>query len=236
MPKYDLTDRQKQLFSAIVDEYVETAHPIGSSQLAFVHGFGLSSATIRNDMAVLEDVGFISQPYTSAGRIPTQQGYQYYVEQFVSEPDLSQKQVDRLEQSVGEGVEATVKHVAKTAADLAKEAVFMSIETEYTFYTGISNVLQQPEFEDRELLLSIGSIVDQIDEIVGRIASHVSPEIEVLIGKNNPFSADLTVILTAYQTKSGKHGIIGLLGPMRMEYKQNIAVVSHVQSLLNTYE
>lgn len=230
-----LTDRQKQLFSVIVEEYVSSAHPIGSAALAKAYGLDVSSATIRNDMAVLEEEGLIAQPHTSAGRIPTEQGYQFYVDTF-PEQALPSAQLKKLNQSQGAEVEATVKLMAKTAADLSMEAVFMSVETSYTFYTGISNVLKQPEFADRALLLSIGSIVDSLDDVVEKISQQVSTQVDVLIGHENPFSPELTVILTEYTTKAGERGVIGLLGPMRMMYKHNIAVVKSVQTILNTYE
>lgn len=231
-----LTDRQKQLFSAIVDEYVSTARPIASGALAKAYGLDVSPATVRNDMAILEDQGLIQQPHTSAGRIPTERGYQYYVETFVSEAGLSSAQLKKLNSALDAEVEATVKHLAKTAADLSMEAVFMSIKTEYTFYTGISNVLKQPEFMDRNLLLSVGSVVDSLDEVVSSMIGKVTQNVEVMIGRHNPFSPELSVIMTEYETKKGETGLIGLLGPMRMEYKQNIAVVKSVQKILNTYE
>lgn len=231
-----LTDRQKQLFGVIVDEYVTTARPIASGALAKAYGLDVSPATVRNDMAVLEEEGLIHQPHTSAGRIPTEQGYHFYVETFVSETNLPTAQFQRLNAALAAEVEVTIKHMAKTAADLSMEAVFMSIKTEYTFYTGISNVLKQPEFMDRALLLSIGSIVDSLDDVVSQMVTKVTSHVDVLIGQDNPFSPELSVIMTEYETKSGATGLIGLLGPMRMEYKQNIAVVKSVQKLLNTYE
>lgn len=231
-----ITERQKQLFGAIVEEYVSTARPIASAALAKAYGLDVSPATVRNDMAVLEEEGLIHQPHTSAGRIPTEQGYEFYVETFVSETNLPAAQIKKLHAAVTAEVEVTIKHMAKIAADLSAEAVFMSIKTEYTFYTGISNVLKQPEFMDRQLLLSIGSIVDSLDDVVSQMVNTVSRDVDVLIGKHNPFSPELSVILTEYETKSGATGLIGLLGPMRMEYKQNIAVVKSVQSLLNNYD
>ena len=72
-----MTDRQKQILTAVIEQYAEVAVPVGSSLLAKV--FGVSSATIRAEMAELEAMGFIRQPHTSAGRIPTDKGYRFYV-------------------------------------------------------------------------------------------------------------------------------------------------------------
>ena len=75
-----MQDRQLEILRAIVDEYVATEEPVGSKVIAEKHGLGVSPATIRNDMAVLEDAGLIKQPHTSAGRIPTNSGYRMFVD------------------------------------------------------------------------------------------------------------------------------------------------------------
>src|ERR1700678_3596390 len=76
-----MTDRQKQILASIIEEYAEVASPVGSSLLAKV--FGVSSATIRAEMADLERQGYIAQPHTSAGRIPTDKGYRFYVNNII---------------------------------------------------------------------------------------------------------------------------------------------------------
>jgi len=80
-----LTDRRQKLLRFIIDEYVTTAQPVGSSALVEKYGLPVSPATIRNEMAALEDEGYIAQPHTSAGRVPTDLGYRYYVEALMRE-------------------------------------------------------------------------------------------------------------------------------------------------------
>ncbi len=77
---YNISPRQRQVLSIIVEEYVGTAHPVASEQIVSGHGLNVSSATVRNDMAELERAGLIVQPHTSAGRVPSEQGYRYFVE------------------------------------------------------------------------------------------------------------------------------------------------------------
>ena len=83
-----LTERRAQLLSLIISEYVDTAAPVGSDAVARRHGLTYSPATIRNEMARLEEEGFVSHPHTSAGRVPTDRGYRYYVEALMEERDL----------------------------------------------------------------------------------------------------------------------------------------------------
>src|SRR3954466_8403091 len=82
-----MTDRQELILSAIIEQYAEVASPVGSSLMAKV--FGVSSATIRAEMAELERLGFITQPHTSAGRIPTDKGYRFYVNSLAGEQEVA---------------------------------------------------------------------------------------------------------------------------------------------------
>jgi heat-inducible transcriptional repressor len=79
-----LDDRKTAILSAVVQEYIATAQPVGSSHIAQASGIGVSSATVRNEMAVLEQEGFLTQPHTSAGRVPTDKGYRFFVDHLAS--------------------------------------------------------------------------------------------------------------------------------------------------------
>ena len=84
----DLSERQEMLLGLIVREYVDTAQPIGSKYLAEKFKLDISSATIRNEMSALTESGFLRQPHTSAGRVPTEEGYRYFVQRLIGETDL----------------------------------------------------------------------------------------------------------------------------------------------------
>ena len=84
-----MSSRRLEILRAIVDEYVATQEPVGSKAIAERHGLGISPATIRNEMAVLEDEGLITQPHTSAGRIPTDLGYRVFVDKLATVKPLS---------------------------------------------------------------------------------------------------------------------------------------------------
>ncbi len=84
-----LTPRQQNILRIIISEYIQTGTPIGSKTLVAKYNLGVSSATVRNEMAALEERGYLTQPHTSAGRIPTEQGYRYFVEKLMGETQLS---------------------------------------------------------------------------------------------------------------------------------------------------
>ena len=105
----ELDKRKKKVLQAIIEEYIETAEPVSSSNL--VKELECSSATIRNEMAELEKIGFIEKPHTSAGRVPSQKGYRYYVDQLIRDDKLSKKEMEiirnRLETKVNDLEELT---------------------------------------------------------------------------------------------------------------------------------
>ena len=88
----DLDERKAAILRAVVEEYIETAEPVGSQRVARSRKLGVSSATVRNDMTVLEHEGYITQPHTSAGRIPTDLGYRYFVDHFTKQGALRMAQ------------------------------------------------------------------------------------------------------------------------------------------------
>lgn len=91
-----LDDRKRRILQAIIDDYIDTAEPIGSRTIARRHELGLSSATIRNEMADLEEMGYIAQPHTSAGRVPSDKGYRLYVDQLMKARELTQDELDAI--------------------------------------------------------------------------------------------------------------------------------------------
>ena len=93
MKKKDLDERKKKVLQAIVEEYINTAEPVSSGSITKGHGLDYSSATIRNDMAQLESIGFLDKPHTSAGRVPSAEGYRYYVNELLKEDNLSLEEI-----------------------------------------------------------------------------------------------------------------------------------------------
>ena len=96
----DLGDRKKQILRAIIDDYIQTAEPIGSRTIVEKHGINLSPATIRNEMADLEEMGCLEKPHTSAGRIPSELGYRFYVKSLMREWQLSLEETNSLNQAM----------------------------------------------------------------------------------------------------------------------------------------
>jgi heat-inducible transcriptional repressor len=89
-----MDERKKRILQAIIDDYIDTAEPIGSRTIARKHELGLSSATIRNEMSDLEEMGYLAQPHTSAGRVPSDKGYRLYVDELMQVRELEFEEIN----------------------------------------------------------------------------------------------------------------------------------------------
>lgn len=227
--------RQMALFKGIVQEHIHTAEPVGSQFLVDKYKLDVSAATARNDMAALEKEGLICQPHISAGRVPTERGYRYYLKNYLAESGrLDQKSIKEIDvriRSAGNNKSSKAdfaKLLAKILADKASAMVIIGFGKNDLYYTGIANLFSQPEFAELGRIYSISEVVDKCDEIVGDMFGQIKEaEIQISIGSENYFSALCASIFTK---KGGK--VFGLLGPMRMDYERNLGLIDYVKKLI----
>ena len=128
MKNKDLDERKKKVLQAIVEEYISTAEPVSSGSITKGHGLDYSSATIRNDMAQLESIGFLDKPHTSAGRVPSAEGYRYYVNELLKEDNLTLEEIKYIQNKL--------KIKVNEIEDLTKVAT--TTLSEITHYTTVA--------------------------------------------------------------------------------------------------
>lgn len=225
-----MTDRQKQLLFALVREYTRTALPVGSASLGAVRGFDVSPATIRNELALLEEGGYITQPHTSAGRIPTEKGFRSYINAMTDERTAGPPV--RFKKPSATDPERATKEVARELAARAEEVVLVAFGPRSIYTTGLSYLLGQPEFEQAyERVLRISAMMDRLEDVVLRTYAQVPTEVTVWLGDENPFGEEVGTIVTRYG--SGREGgMIALLGPVRMDYDRNYSLVRSAKEIL----
>ena len=230
MSKSPMEDRKKSLFTSILEEYVETAKPVGSKLLAKKAGISVSPATIRNELASLEKGGYLTHPHTSAGRIPTEKGYRFYIKELLENKPLAKSILKQLENSFkkANNQESKTKDLAKEIAEISNQGVFVGFSKDSFYYTGLSNIFRQPEFENIELVLGLSEVVDKLDESLSQIFDQVDQGLQVLIGQENPFGNNCATILT----RNNKDQVFGLFGPMRMSYQINKPLIQYTEQLL----
>jgi heat-inducible transcriptional repressor len=228
-------DRKKQILEAIIKEHISTGAPVGSSNLVEKYKLDCSSATVRNIMAELEEEGFIRQPHTSAGRVPTEAAYKSYLADVIGKKKVKKikdKDLHEIDLALGDSDETAMRDTAKTLAALTDSAVFWAFHKNNLYYTGLSNLFQQPEFVNSGLVYNVSSIIDRMDEIIDGIFEKTSEKAEIFIGEANPFGNFCGAILAKYK-RGNQSGLFGILGPMRMDYERNLSLVEYILKRLN---
>ena len=222
--------RKEKILNIIVNEHIKTGAPVGSGIIAEKYKIDVSPATVRNDMVILEEEGYIAQPHTSAGRIPTEKAYYRYLEQIKVKKSvkLNSNVINELLQDKSE---IGLKNIAKYLANKSNLAVFWAFHRHNVYYTGLSNLFSQPEFAQINVLYDISTVIDRIDEIVNEVFDNYDFETKILIGKENPFGVLFGTVMSKY--KLGDNiGLFGIVGPMRMDYEENLKLIELVNNKL----
>lgn len=229
-----LSARKQDLLAGIVQEYIETAHPVGSKWLVDKLGLDLSSATIRNEMKDLEDQGFIMHPHTSAGRIPTVIGYRYYIEHFLDKTaPLAETNQVRLDATLTTVNDVAIKQLAKEVAAISNDAVLVSFNRSSFYYTGITNLFRKPEFREVAEVTVLSELIDHLDDVMTDLQQRSLAEIEVLLAEDNPVSQYCAAMVTRYAVTPQTNGVMAILGPTRMNYQLNHQILRHVHLTFN---
>ena len=233
-------DRKNQILSAIIEHFVQTAEPVGSKTIILTYNFKVSPATVRNDMAELEEQGLITQPHTSAGRIPTDKGYRLYVDEladYQKAQTLAKKTLEQLlHQHRTENAKQRVHEAVALLSQASPNMAFASIpENNHTFFMGFSKMLRQPEFMEAPLKASqVMEVIEDQNHFLSSLKKiDLDEEPRILIGEENVLQGieSCSLIVTRYNY-DGYTGVMGLLGPKRMPYAYNASILTQVRQLL----
>lgn len=231
----DLTARQKQILEAIVEAYAEVASPVGSVTLAKL--FNVSSATIRNEMAVLEHLGYIEQPHTSAGRIPTDKGYRLYVNGLQDGNrtaegaiDRSARAIDTRISSAGEAEQA-IRSAVRSLVEITHNIGLATIGGSL-YVRGFANLFSQPEYMRPGMVQQVATLLDELEPWLREAAPN--EPLNVFIGQENPIgkSSRSSLIISRYRSPYSDNSYIGVLGPTRQDYKNVMGLVAHAGKTL----
>ena len=246
----NMTQRQEQILSELIKEYVKKAEPVSSNFLAKKcaslpdgQGFDCSPATIRAEMLNLEKEDYLVQPHTSAGRTPTDKAYRFFVDQLLNEnkennlPEKAKRAIDETIASSPKEPHALSSRLAKATADLTDNFAISGILDTGEFYrVGFSNILELPEFDEAEDIFGFGSIFDEFERHFASLFNDF-PEngLQVYIGRENPGKEirNESVLIARYPLPDGYEGISALIGPMRMAYDKNMAILKYIAKRMN---
>lgn len=220
-----MTERQKQILSAIIEQYAEVASPVGSKLLAQI--FNVSSATIRAEMAELEKLGYIAQPHTSAGRIPTDKGYRLYVNNLGDSENLPVRRAEKALSLRVQGAgmpEQTIRNAVDTLVELTHNLGLATIGNQL-YMSGLSNLFGQPEFIQAGQVRQVAGLLDNLEPWLREAAPN--QPLSVYIGRENPIgrAAGCTLIISRFRSPFSDRSYIGTLGPTRQSYKEVMTLV-----------
>ncbi len=233
--------RQSKILSTVIEEYTNTAIPVGSEILTKKYNLKVSSATIRNDMNKLEEERMLYQPHISSGRIPTDKGYRYFVEEIMKDKALSKEEQKKMQRELLK-IKAKNTRLERTVVKLLAGlsgtlAITGATEKEGFFESGMKSLLTQPEFKDVDEVCRLAEVLDVVDEKFEKIAKDLKEnETRIYIGKENPISgiSSCSMMVSPYKLKSGEKGILALIGPKRMKYAKNKSLIEYMKKLLSS--
>lgn len=254
----DITKRQKEILFAIIEEYAEMAAPVGSVTLAKL--FDVSSATIRAEMSKLEEAGLITQPHTSAGRIPTDAGYRFYVNALTEGADkiesssirpsaaksvpefhparlLEDKNFDRnfhaleLRISSQERADFAIRGAVDSLVELTGNLGLATIGDQL-YLAGISRLFTQPEFMDNSRVQSVAKLLDNLEPWLKEAAP--GEPLNIFIGNENPIgkTSGVSLIISKFRSPYSDNSYIGVLGPTRQNYGRVMSLVRRAGNML----
>ncbi len=236
-----ITDRQKAILFSLIEEYTKSAVPVASKTLTRGNRFAMSSATMRNEFAVLERDGLIAKQHTSAGRIPTDAGYRLYVNECLAKPAIHvgrERNVDRVFERVFALQHSFERELAKAIAELSREVAIVASGEGEIFYSGMSHLFEKPEFDTSSGAQEISRAMDHFDELMPSLLEQFNDDDRptVLIGKETPLAGGCSLILMRRHSDYEIHdGLLAIIGPMRMQYESNIDILKTAAHALENY-
>lgn len=236
-----MTERQAAILITIIEQYAEVAVPVGSVTLAKL--FGVSSATVRSEMAHLEELGMITQPHTSAGRVPTDKGYRFYVNRLseqqgnnmpVGQPqpiDRSARAIDARVQTHSNRADQAIRSAVNSLVELTHNMGLATIGDEL-YMSGMSNLFSHPEYSNGSHVQAVARLIDNLEPWLREVAPN--EPLNVYIGSENPIgkSSGASLIISKFRSPYSNCSYIGVLGPTRQDYAKTMRLVRYTGAML----
>ena len=226
-----LKDRQKDILGWVVREYTKTSRPVASNEIASEFRLTISPATIRNEMLELDHLGYLNQPHTSAGRIPTDRGYRFFIDNLLEETPLTSQKRNSIKEAFDEEDEDKfTRELARLAANITCNLTLCGLK-EILYKRGFSRLLEEPEFGSQKMVRSLGRLLDRLDDDLRYFTEDLDESGEaVFVGQENPLKEgrELSMIITEWNHPGGFDGFLVLVGPKRMDYQKNLAFIRYL--------
>jgi heat-inducible transcriptional repressor len=232
-----ITERQAEILRYIVKDFIDLAYPISSELLEKRHDLGICSATIRLEMQKLTKEKFLFKPHTSSGRIPTDKGYRFFVNDLLANcswKESKENEPQWLKECFKE-FNNIIKFIQSLTKSLARISSLLVVnylsDEEIILKEGWEEILKEPEFENKKMVDSFVQFISHLDSWIKKIELNSQPKI--FIGKETclPKGEDFSIICGKYhfsKRNSKINGVISLIGPKRMNYYKNLKLINFV--------
>lgn len=237
--KTDSRERKERILAVTVDQYIQTVSPVSSAFIADECGFDLSSATIRNVLAELEEEGYLTHPHTSAGRIPTQKGYRYYVDHLMEEIQLLEEEKHRIREAYerqSAELEVLLDRTSRVLSNVTHYTSIVSLDGEdhKMFCQGTSFVVGYPDYQDIEKIRNILAALDEKERLMEIVNRELKRKTEIFIGTemNCEQIDSCSLVVSRYHSHDGHSGRIAVLGPTRMDYKRVVSALDYFSRMM----
>jgi len=237
-----ISSRQADILEKVTKEYIKSAKPVSSQLLEEKYNFNVCPATIRNEMQKLTDEKYLFQPHTSAGRVPTDKGYRFFVDNLEQEETTrldSARQADILSASIAKEI-FTSKNIFEQVFQISKFlaetsslfAITGLLDKKFYSKQGWEQIIKEPEFEDKDLVFKFADLLKDFEKDIGGLS--VDSNLKIYIGQENPLkkSKDFSIIISKCRFAEKKDGFVSLLGPKRMVYQKNISLIDSLITVL----
>lgn len=233
-----LSARQTRILKALIDEYIEKAVPVGSENLDKKYNLGVSPATIRNEMVALTRAGYLRQPHTSSGRVPTPAAMKFYINQLMEEKQMSLVDEVKVKEEIRDAKGDLDRLLAEATHQLAEKTQSLALivtDEGKVWHAGYANIFSNPEFADLAVCSALFSFLEEaekIHDLFFQSAGFENP-INVLFGEELSWPELSPVgILTSHFRARGRNGALGIVGPVRLSYPTIIPILRYFSNMI----
>lgn len=235
--KTDKESRGREVLSAVIESYIKTANAVSSEELS--RDFDCSSATIRNIMTDLEELGYLAHTHTSSGRIPTDKGYRYYVDILLKQMQLLEAEKIRITKECRQQLyklEDILERASEVLSSFTRCTGIVSFldQENKIYYTGASFIPEYQELKSFEKIHNILKMLDEKKVLLEILNRDLEERLKVYIGHELACQeiASCSLIVSSYDVEDKPYGRIAVLGPRSMNYGQVIPTIEYVCELV----
>lgn len=231
-------DRNREVLSAVIESHIKTSDAVSSEDIC--QCFDCSSATVRNTMSELEELGYLTHRHTSGGRLPTDKGLRYYVDMLLTQIQLVEEEKKRLTQQYHQQIRVLEDILEKTSEILSSFThctgiVSFSNKSGRIYYNGASFITEHPEFRNIDKIRNILRVLEEKNKLLDILNRNLEKKLNVYIGREIECEeiSECSLIVSSYDVEDKPSGRIAVLGPRSMNYSQVIPTIEYVSQLIS---